>query len=96
MEVRRLEHQDDTFGNAQLRGTFGDKYIYSLNTTYNFREEDFQNFSISLYRRFTNGMLGGTINYNNISGETTFGLFVQPAGVGGAGVGGLGGRNSRY
>lgn len=96
VEVRRLEAQDDTFGSGTLRGTFGDKYIYVLNATYNFRINDFQLASISVLRRFPTGLIGGTISYDNFTGETSFGLFLQPTGTRGAGLGGPQGGTTRF
>jgi hypothetical protein len=96
LEVHRLEAQDDTYGNGLLRGTFGDKYVYVLNATYNFRVNDFQLASISVLRRFPNGLIGGTVSYNNITGETSFGMYFQPTGSRGVGLGGPPGSTSRF
>lgn len=92
VEVRRLEAQGDTYGDGVLRGTFGEKYVYVLTGTYNFRLDDFQAFTLMLLRRFPNGLLGGQLTYDNISGETTFGFYVQPTGLRGFGGGGDGSR----
>lgn len=90
-EIRRLEAQDDTYASGRVMGTFGDKYIYIIGGTYNFREDDFQNFSLALRRRTPAGIFGIALNYNNISGETTFGLYLQPTGMSGTGTTGFGG-----
>ncbi|HHN78842.1 MAG TPA: hypothetical protein ENK11_09270 [Phycisphaerales bacterium] len=94
-ELRRLDAQDDTFGSGSLRGSFGDKYLYSVVGTYNFRVDDFQSFTFSLLRRFPNGLLGGRVTYNNISGETTLGIYIRPNGLPGASLSG-GGSGSRF
>jgi hypothetical protein len=93
MEFRQLESQNDTFGNALLDGAFGDKYRYRFSGVYNFREQDFQQVAVTVLRDFPVGRLGATITYNNLTGETGFGLQVQPMGARGTGIGGLGGQN---
>ncbi len=92
VEFRQLESQNDTYGNALLDGAFGDKYHYQLIGTYNFREQDFQRIAVSVLRDFPVGLLGVTINYNNLTGETGFGLQIQPMGGRRSGIGGMGGQ----
>ncbi len=81
VEFRQLESQDAVFGNGRVSGTFGDKYTYVLASTYNFREQDFQRFAILLFRDFPVGRIGGSLIYNNLTGETSFGLMIQPTGA---------------
>lgn len=80
-EFRQIEFQDDTYGDVVLSGLFGDKYAYEVRGTYNFRVDDFQTVSFTLLRAFPNGMLGGSLTYNNITGETSFGIVLQPTGM---------------
>ena len=82
IEMRRLESQDDTYGDAALAGRFGDKYRYVISGTYNFREQDFQRVNMTVLREFPVGYFGGSISYNNITGETRFGIQIQPTGTG--------------
>ncbi|USN99010.1 MAG: LPS assembly protein LptD [Phycisphaeraceae bacterium] len=86
-ELTRLDAQDDTYASGVLQGEFGDKYVYQLTGTYNFRLEDIQAITFQLLRRFPNGLLGGVITYNNISGETSFGLTLRPTGLSGTAFG---------
>lgn len=89
-EYRQIEFQDDTYGDAMFEGLFGDKYAYEVRGTYNFRVDDFQAVSFTLMRAFPNGMLGGSLTYNNISGETSFGVVIQPTGMQSSRSGGFG------
>lgn len=89
-EYRQIEFQDDTYGDAMFQGLFGDKYAYEVRGTYNFRVDDFQAVSFTLMRAFPNGMLGGSLTYNNISGETSFGVVIQPTGMQSSRSGGFG------
>lgn len=90
VEFRQLESQNDTYLNGSLAGSFGDKYQYIFNGTYNFRLEDFQSVNMTVLREFPVGRFGATITYNNITGETGFGLVVQPTGTRRSGLGGNG------
>ena len=47
---------------------------------------------LSVLRDFPVGLLGVTINYNNLTGETGFGLQIQPMGGRRSGIGGMGGQ----
>lgn len=92
-EFRQIESQNDTYGNAMLGGTFGDKYSYRLRATYNFQQEDFQQIAVAVLREFPVGMIGATVGYNNITGETQFGLQIQPTG---SRASAFGGRNGMF
>ena len=89
-EFRQLESQNDTYLNGSFGGTFGDKYRYVLSGVYNFRVADFQQLRMTLLREFPIGRVGGAIGYNNITGETSFGIVVQPTGARGSAFGGNG------
>ena len=87
-ELRYLNSQNVTYGRLGLLYKLTAKYRVSLTTTYNFQREDFQNFNTRFYRRFTIGELGVGILYDNIRGETSFGLTFTPVGVPGGRIGG--------
>ncbi len=87
-ELRYLNSQNVTYGRLGLLYKLTSKYRVSLTTTYNFQREDFQNFNTRFYRRFTIGELGVGILYDNIRGETSFGITFTPIGVPGGRIGG--------
>jgi hypothetical protein len=87
-ELRYLNSQNVTYGRLGLLYKLTSKYRVSLTTTYNFQREDFQNFNTRFYRRFTIGELGIGILYDNIRGETSFGITFTPIGVPGGRIGG--------
>jgi len=90
-EVRTLREQGDTYGNVVTSYPFGDKYDVRATMSYNFERNDFAGYSITTLRRFPNGQLGVTVNFDNIVDETSVGFVFRPTGFGvGTPDGGLG------
>jgi LPS transport system D len=58
------------------------KYGLSLNAAYDTDRGDFQTISAELRRRSQSTVLGLGLSYNNITGETSFGLTIRPWGFG--------------
>lgn len=87
--VRRLEAQDATYLDTRLGYDFADKYSVILFGQYNFIFEDFQTFRATVLRDFPVGQLGFSVDYNNITGETSVGFVLRPFGLGDTGSFGL-------
>lgn len=87
-ELRYINSQDVTYGRLGFLYTLTNKYRMALNTTYNFDKEDFQNINARIYRKFTIGEVGLGIRYDNIRGETSFGITFTPIGNPGGRIGG--------
>lgn len=90
-ETRFLNAQDSSI--LALVGSFeiSDKYSVVVSPNYSMNEGEFQSVYARINRRFSALLAALSINYNNISGETSFGFVIQPYGArGAAGVEGLG------
>lgn len=90
-ETRFLNAQDSSI--LALVGSFeiSDKYSVVVSPNYSMNEGEFQSVYARVNRRFASLLAALSINYNNISGETSFGFVIQPYGARGAGgVEGLG------
>lgn len=85
-ELRRIEEIDATYGAMSAIYRLTEKYAVNTGVTYNFDLKDFQTFTTLIQRRFQSGTLGISINYDNIRGETSFGILFRPAGDGGLNV----------
>lgn len=79
-EYRRIEPLDATYAAMSARYRVTEKYGIDTSVTYNFDEEDFQDFTATIERRFQAGTLGLRVSYNNIRGDTTFGFTFVPGG----------------
>ncbi len=79
-EYRRIDALDATYAAMSARYRMTEKYGIDTSVTYNFDEEDFQDFTATIQRRFQAGTLGLRISYNNIRGDTTFGFSFSPGG----------------
>lgn len=79
-EYRRIEPLDATYAQMSARYRMTEKYGVDTSVTYNFDEEDFQDFTATIERRFQAGTLGLRVSYNNIRGDTTFGFSFSPGG----------------
>lgn len=90
-ETRFLNAQDSSI--LALVGSFevSDKYSVVVSPNYSMNEGEFQSVYARVNRRFASLLAALSINYNSISGETSFGFVIQPYGARGAGgVEGLG------
>lgn len=79
-DLRYVNSQDVTFLNFAARYRMGEKYLLGGNTAYNLESGDFNRVSLDLQREFPNAFLGVNLNYNNITGDTTFGFVLTPGG----------------
>ncbi|MCC5822718.1 MAG: hypothetical protein LAT64_04000 [Phycisphaerales bacterium] len=82
-ELRRINPLDATYGSIAANYRMTEKYAVNSRVTYNFDLDDFQLFSALIQRRFQVGTLGVSINYDNIRGETSFGIVFRPGTTGG-------------
>ncbi len=84
-ETRFLNAQDSSI--LALVGSFeiSDKYSIVVSPNYSMNEGEFQSAYARVNRRFASLLAALSINYNNISGETSFGFVIQPYGARGAG-----------
>jgi hypothetical protein len=85
IDYRFLNAQD-----SQLLGMYGsydltDKYSFGVSPNYNAAEGEFQSLFVSATRRFSAFSFTLSANYDNITGETSFGLIFQPYGAKSAG-----------
>lgn len=87
IEYRDIRAIDSTFLSARSQYTLTDKYSVSAWANYNFDQGDFQNFTGRIDRRFQIGVLGLTVNFDNIRNETTIGFVFRPFGTSGTNFG---------
>lgn len=83
LDFRRIEALDATYGSIAARYRLTEKYALTAVTTYNFTEDDFQNVSGFLQRRFQFGSLGVVFSYDTIIDETSLGVVFRPGSEGG-------------
>ncbi|MBL8965025.1 MAG: hypothetical protein JNK70_13280, partial [Phycisphaerae bacterium] len=79
IEMRAINSEDATnlgFGQAYR---FAQKYRFAWAGTYETNVGDFGNIGFELQRSLPTAELGFGINYDNISGETSFGFLFRPA-----------------
>ncbi|MEM9373258.1 MAG: LPS assembly protein LptD [Planctomycetota bacterium] len=79
-EYRRIDALEATYAAFSARYRMTEKYGVDTFVTYNFDEEDFQDFTTTIQRRFQAGTLGLRVSYDNIRGETSFGFSFSPSG----------------
>lgn len=85
IDYRFLNAQD-----SQILGLYGsydltEKYSFSFSPNYNASAGEFQSFFVGATRRFSAFSFTLSMNYDNITGETGFGLVFQPYGARGGG-----------
>lgn len=91
-ELRFVNPTDSTFLDVVNVQAIGDKYTLFSSASYDFDEEDFRSIGAEVRREFPDVSVGVGIDYDNIRGETSFGFFFSPRGLGtGTRVRGLGG-----
>jgi hypothetical protein len=95
-EVRWLEPADATYADLVLGYTLTDKYRAWFRTSYNFDVNDFQSFTARVERNFPNGVVGVTLDYDNIRGETSLGFIFRPLGLRRSTGLGLGSGGTRF
>jgi hypothetical protein len=90
-EVRYVNPQDATYLTVGTSYELTEKYAAAVGLTYDATSGGFQSTAVELRRRYSSLMLGLSVSYNDISGETSFGFVFQPYGAAGAGrITGLG------
>jgi len=62
-----------------------EKYAASVGLTYDVNGGGFQSTVVEVRRRFSSMLLGVTVSFNDITGETSFGFVFQPYGAQGSG-----------
>jgi hypothetical protein len=93
-DLRYVNAMDATYLNLGAQYQLTDKYTALLGATYDATHGGFQSTVIEMHRRFSSTVLGVAVAYNDISGETSFGIVFQPYGATSeARVMGLGGRD---
>jgi hypothetical protein len=82
IDLRRLDAQDSTI--LSLWGSYDltSKYNVAFTPNYNLASSDFESAVIALTRRSSAFAFTLTFNYNDITGEATFGFTLQPYGTG--------------
>jgi hypothetical protein len=91
-DLRYVNAMNATYLNAATVYQLTDKYSAILAATYDATNGGFQSTVVEMRRRFSSTVLGISVAYNDITGETSFGLVFQPYGATGeARVSGLGG-----
>jgi len=84
-DVRYVEALDSTFLNFTVEYELTRKYAALAGAAYDFDEGGFQSAYIEVRRKSAAMMLGVAIGYNDITGDTSFGVIFRPYGAGGAG-----------
>jgi len=91
VDMRFLNAQDSTILTIVGSYEISDKYSFLISPNYNTTEGEVQSLGARITRKFSAFQASVGINYNNISGETSFSFVLQPYGARGAlGVQGLG------
>jgi len=95
-EVRYLDAQDATYINGGLQYELTSRYAIAGRASYDVDEGGFQSTYVEIRRQYASMILGLSIQYDNITGETSFGFVFQPRGASGAaGIQGLGAADPR-
>lgn len=96
-ELRYLNAQDSTYLDLAAFYELTPKYRLNASMSYDTDDRDVQRVGGELQREFPNAILGAGINYNNITGETSFGFSFSPMGAQrqGVRVRGLGASDAR-
>ena len=82
-DLRYVNDLDSTFINLAASYQLTDKYTALLGATYDATNGGFQSTVIEVHRRFASTVLGFSIAYNDITGESSFGFVFQPLGASG-------------
>jgi hypothetical protein len=80
-QVRYLNALDATYVDAGVTYQLTRKYTVGAGLTYDTDENDVQEVSGTLRRRFSDATLGVRLGYNNIIGETSVSAVFEPVGV---------------
>lgn len=100
LDAHYVDSQDQTILGVGAQYELTDKYLMGASGSFDASREGFQGGSIEVRRRFESFTFGGSINYDQIAGNTSFGFSIQPAGArAGAsysGFGSSGGSASRF
>lgn len=85
IDLRYINAQDSTYLTYATTYELTDKYAATVGLTYDTTNGGFQSTVAEVRRRFTSMLLGVSISYNEISGESSFGFVFQPFGAAGSG-----------
>lgn len=91
VEMRSIGSQDQTLLSGGVSYRLSPTYTVSGDVSYDTRLGEIQTVSTELRRQFPNAVFGVGISYDNIRSTTSFGFVLQPLGIGGGRVSGLGG-----
>jgi LPS transport system D len=92
-DLRYINAMDSTYVNLGASYLLTDKYSANFATTYDATHGGFQSTIIELRRRFSSMMLGVSVSYNDITGESSLGLVWQPYGASETRLSGVGGTD---
>jgi hypothetical protein len=96
VDLRYVNPMDSTYLTFGAAYRLTRKYDFYGSLTWDDDEKDIQRIAGTMTRLFPNALLGLSLSYNNITGETSFGVVVQPTGLGGGlNVRGLGATSDR-
>jgi hypothetical protein len=91
IDLRYLNLEDSTLVAFFTQYRLTAKYTVLAAADYDANDGGFQSFAVELRRQYSSLLLGLTVSYNDITGETSFGFVLRPYGVTGeARVVGLG------
>jgi hypothetical protein len=80
-DLRYVNAMNTTYLNLGASYQLTDKYSALLGATYDATNGGFQSTVVEMHRRFSSTVLGVAVAYNDISGETSFGIVFQPYGA---------------
>jgi hypothetical protein len=83
LDMRYVNPQDSTYLTMGTSYDLTEKYSAALGLTYDAASGGMQSTVVEVRRRFSSMLLGGSIAYNDITGETSFGFVFQPYGAAG-------------
>lgn len=91
-ELRYIDPLDSTELAGSARYAITDKYVVVASSSYDFDFNSFRSVGVEARREFEQIVFGVRVDYNNIQGTTSFGIVLNPKGVGsGVRVRGFGG-----
>ncbi|HYE60994.1 MAG TPA: hypothetical protein VD997_03270 [Phycisphaerales bacterium] len=85
LDARYINPQDSTYLVFGSSYDLTEKYAASVGLTYDVNGGGFQSTVVEVRRRFSSMLLGVTVSFNDITGETSFGFVFQPYGAQGSG-----------
>jgi hypothetical protein len=80
-ELRRLGYSEDTYINSGVEYKLGDRYTLGAVGVYNEKAGQFQSATFRVGREMPHLILTARVTYNDITGDTSFGIDFQPTGI---------------